>query len=315
MDRSIILSSPSQRRSGFTLIELLVVIAIIAVLMGILLPALAAAKQSAQSLVCTTRMRQVATGWQLYADTNKDISVPAQPGRYAEESRNIYPLGNGDQYRPRWFAVIGAAAGFDAFMKPSIDRADEHTRTVDGSDVFLCPSVPEWTNTRNYAYGYNHHFLGNARFVNDSESGGLINFPVRTFSIHASATVMFADSMGTAAGKPESVRTQNRVDGSRDPDLFAEGGHGYALDPPLMSENSDYADRRNRAPEHRSAPDPRHRGKTNAAFCDGHVETTSLEDLGYVVRGDGSVPALDENANNARFSGSHTNTLPPKLNR
>lgn len=305
----------SQRTNAFTLIELLVVIAIIAILIGLLLPALASAKSTAQTILCSSRMRQIATGWQIYADTNRDISVPAQPGRFNDPSRNIYPLGNGSQYRPRWFAVIGAAAGFDAFTKPSTERQDEHSRMVDGSDVFLCPVVPEWINTRNYAFGYNHLFLGNARFVNNDEADGFINFPVRTSTIESSATVLFADSMGTAAGKPQTLRTQNRDDGSRDPQLLAMGGHGYALDPPLMTENTDYADRRNRAPEHRSAPDARHRGKTNAAFCDGHVESLSLTDLGYIVNNDGSVAAQDQRATNAKFSGTRKNDPPPKLNR
>jgi prepilin-type N-terminal cleavage/methylation domain-containing protein/prepilin-type processing-associated H-X9-DG protein len=305
----------STYRNAFTLIELLVVIAIIAILIGVLLPALASARDSAKSLLCTTRMRQVATGWQIYADTNRDISVPAQPGRFDNESLNVYQLGNGDQYRPRWFAVIGAAAGFDAFANPSPDRVDEHTMSVDANEVFLCPVVPEWTNTRNYAFGYNHHFLGNTRFVNDDELSGFINFPVRASSLSSSNTVMFADSLGTAAGKPVGEHTQNRNDGSRDPQLLAQGGHGYALDPPRMLENNDFADRRNRSFEHRSAPHARHRGKTNAAFCDGHVETLTLEELGYVVEADGSVPADRAEASNARFSGTNRDDDPPILSR
>ena len=305
----------SSNTPGFTLIELLVVIAIIALLIGILIPALSSARDSAKSLICSTRMRQVATGWQIYADTNRDISVPAQPGRYTDEARNVYQLGNGLQYRPRWFAVIGAAAGFDAFANPSPDRDDEHSVRVDGSEVFLCPVVPEWYNTRNYAYGYNHHFLGNTRFVNDDELSGFINFPVRASSLHTSSTLMFADSMGTAAGKPAGDRTQNRNDGSRDPDLLAEGGHGYAIDPPRLTDNSDFADRRHRAFEHRSAPHERHLNKTNAAFCDGHIETLKLDDLGYVVRGDGAVTADDPRATNARFSGNNADKDPPRLNR
>lgn len=302
-------------RAGFTLIELLVVIAIIALLIGILLPALSGARASAKTLLCSTRMRQVATGWQIYADTNRDVSVPAQPGRYAEEQRNVYQLGNGDHYRPRWFAVIGAAAGFDAFTNPSPEREDEHTTTVDGSEVFLCPIVPEWNNTRNYAYGYNHQFLGNTRFINNDEFDGFINFPVRASSLAASSTVMFADSLGTAAGKPITLHTQNRNDGSRDPELRAEGGHGYAIDPPRLTGNTDFADRRNRSFEHRSAPHARHRGKTNVAFCDGHVESLSLEELGYVVNPDGSVAGDDQSATNASFTGTNRDSDPPKLSR
>ena len=305
----------SPNRNGFTLIELLVVIAIIALLIGILLPALASARDTAKTLLCSTRMRQVATGWQIYADSNRDVSVPAQPGRYIDEQRNVYQLGNGDHYRPRWFAVIGAAAGFDAFTQPSADIEDEHTTAVDGNEVFLCPVVPEWNNTRNYAFGYNHQFLGNTRFVNDDENEGFINFPVRASSLNASGTVMFADSLGTAAGKPISQHTQNRNDGTRDPELRAEGGHGYALDPPRLTDNNDFADRRNRSMEHRSAPHTRHRDKANVAFCDGHIEARSLEDLGYVVNPDGSVAGDDPDASNALFTGTSRDRDPPKLSR
>jgi len=301
-------------RRGFTLIELLVVIAIIGLLIGILLPALAGARESGRTLVCASRMRQVATGWQLYANDNQDISVPAQPGRYPEFERNLYDVGNGRHYRPRWFVLLGAVGGFFAYSQPSEDVADEHSHQVDGSDVFLCPNAADWTSTRNYAYGYNHQFLGNTRFRrNDDPNSGLINFPVRAWSLNASMTVMAADSLGTAAGKPEANRTPNRPDGSRDPALLAEGGHGYALDPPRMTSNCDYADIRNRAPEHRSAPHERHRSRANFSFCDGHVETATAGEMGYVKRGDGSFVAVTSEATNARFSGRGTDDDPPTI--
>ncbi len=72
------------RTRGFTLIELLVVIAIIALLLGVLLPAIAKSREAGRAVVCLSNQRQLSTAFFVYAQSYRVI-----PGTIWQGSRNL----------------------------------------------------------------------------------------------------------------------------------------------------------------------------------------------------------------------------------
>lgn len=142
-------------RRAFSLIEVFVVIAIIALLVGILVPTLAGARESGRAAACGSNGRQLAIAWTAYANDYRERVMPLA---YWAES----DIGTGSSIY--WWGTYGSAT-------EEVDHARGFIAAYMGSDlsrksVYECPSQP-WGTYRSQGgfvqptstYGYNGYFL------------------------------------------------------------------------------------------------------------------------------------------------------------
>ncbi|HSW46929.1 MAG TPA: prepilin-type N-terminal cleavage/methylation domain-containing protein [Phycisphaerae bacterium] len=257
---------PGQRRSpartGFTLIEVLVVTAVVALLVSILLPSLARARNQAKGALCLSNLGQIGKGLVLYLGQHRD--------RYPEHSSR-----SSMSPRKRW----------PDYLHPQMKQ----------EKIYECPSLTAeqkehctkaWAHDpgkRYGGYGYNFQYLGNSR-TGTAVPDWQTPYHAPASSIRMPAlTLAVADTRGSKAGKPEN--------------LVGQGGAAvYVVDPPLGSK--DLGSKGARAGNDpaklwyeggtqpvtdeylwRSRPEERHLGKVNALFADGHAESIKVDKL------------------------------------
>ncbi len=244
---------------GFTLIELLVVISIIALLVGILLPALGAARQSAQSIVCMSNNRQLGTASMTYTVDNKEHYV-----RY----RDVWSPGNypGTSMGSWWSAQLfnlGYMPDKNGFTCPSLD-SNKQILDADPEQ----PQQEAWAFTE---FGMNSSNIGVVQRQNGfnaslySYAGTVPTGPSKgaAAQLAISARVSDITTTSTMINYADSVEITKQPIGGVLTDIIR--GSGFIFDYP-----------HNNASQRYGRVHPRHKLSAGITFADGHTESLKL---------------------------------------
>ncbi|MCF7976029.1 MAG: type II secretion system GspH family protein [Phycisphaerae bacterium] len=238
-----------KKRSGFTLIELLVVIAIIAVLMGILMPALQRVKKQARSVMCRANLKEWGSIWSLYLND----SQYKFPVRYSNSGRWIDTLWN--YYKNENFRLCPTASRpANSDGTPSGGPSDWGSTFYAWGKLLPDNNRPETTSG---SYGFNE-WLSTPDPSANTLFGGPKSWYYKTSSIkQASEVPLFADCFFFSF-HARNGDTLPQTDDETLPFRSSFTGSGNSINRIFLN---------------------RHEGAINMLFVDFHVEKVNLKKL------------------------------------
>ncbi|HBJ38010.1 MAG TPA: prepilin-type cleavage/methylation domain-containing protein [Planctomycetaceae bacterium] len=203
----------SNLRRGFTLVELLVVIAIIGVMVGLLLPAVQAAREAARRMSCSNNLKQIALGLHNYHDTHRVFPpgyLDSDPN-YAAVSQGLLQNVNGLAWSALMLPFIEQAPLYDQLGAETQQYAFHWERVAGGTaavptarvaiNTYNCPSDTLGPlNSKRSNFGTNN-YLGNSGNAAAIDRNGIfwVNSRVlmRDITDGTSNTAMVVERSGT----------------------------------------------------------------------------------------------------------------------